>query len=173
MQLVTEMKFFSHTYYLLSMSGESFPAGQCQTTYCTLIYWYANLQNQNITVIPWPSKSPDLNPIEHLWDELDRRVRQRQPQPQTLQALQQALQYDWKRIPQERIHRLIESMSRRVRTVLQVNGGHNRYWIWRCVNWRLKSCVPLFLQCNKQKHFDNHCAKCYFDMLHFSVLNYI
>ena len=73
------------------------------------------LQNRNITVIPWPSKSPDLNPIEHLWDELDRCVRQRQPQPQTLQALQQAL------------HRLMESMSRRVRTVLQVNGGHNRY----------------------------------------------
>jgi transposase len=81
------------------------------------------LQNQNITVIPWPSKWPDLNPIEHLWDELDRR------QPQILQALQQALQYEWQRIPQERIDRLIGSMSRRVRTVLQVNGGRNRYCI--------------------------------------------
>ena len=85
------------------------------------------LQNQNITVIPWSSKSPDLNPIEHLWDELDRRVHQRQPQPQTLQALQQALQYNCQIIPQERIHRLMESMSRCLRTVLQVNGGHNRY----------------------------------------------
>jgi len=43
------------------------------------------LQNHNITKISWSSKSPVLNPIELLWDELDRRVRQ--PQPKTLHAL--------------------------------------------------------------------------------------
>jgi transposase len=44
---------------------------------------------------PCPSKSPDLNPIEHLWDDLDRRVRSRQSAPQTLQELQQALEQEW------------------------------------------------------------------------------
>jgi hypothetical protein len=33
----------------------------------------------------------DLKPIEHQWDELDRRVRQRQSQQQTPQVLHQAL----------------------------------------------------------------------------------
>ena len=60
-------------------------------------------------------------------DDLDRRVRSRQPAPQILQELQQALEQEYWRIPQDRIRRLIESMSRRVRVVLQANGGYNIY----------------------------------------------
>jgi hypothetical protein len=68
-----------------------------------------------------------LNPIDHLWDDFDRRVRSRQLAPQTLQELPQALEQEWGRIPQDRIRRLIESMPRRVRAVIQANGGHNIY----------------------------------------------
>ena len=59
-------------------------------------------------------------------EDLDRRVRSRQPAPQTLQELQQVLEQEEGRIPHDRILRLIESMPRRVRDVLQANGGHNR-----------------------------------------------
>ena len=41
-------------------------------------------------------------------------------------------EYEWQIIPQVRIHGLIESLSRRVQTVLQINGGLNRCWICRC-----------------------------------------
>ena len=37
----------------------------------------------------------DLNPIERLWDQLDKRVFQRQPPPQTLDQLNQVLQQEW------------------------------------------------------------------------------
>lgn len=49
----------------------------------------AYLQAKNIPVLPLLFKSPDLNPIKHLLDGLNRRVWQRQPQPQLTQALQE------------------------------------------------------------------------------------
>ena len=74
----------------------------------------------------WPVRSPDLIPIEHLWDELNRRVRQCEPAPQNLRQLEQELQQEWQTIPQARVRTFIASMPRRVTAVLQANGGHNR-----------------------------------------------
>ena len=84
------------------------------------------LARHNIIVLPCPSKSPDLNPIEHLWDELDKRVCQHQPSPQSLDQLGQALQDEWQRIPQIPTQHLIRSASKRCRTALTAHGGHNR-----------------------------------------------
>jgi transposase len=84
-------------------------------------------EQNNINVLPWPSKSPDLNPIEHLWDQLDKRVRQRQPPPQTLDQLRQMLQQEWQTIPRNNVRNLIESMPRRCRAVLAASGGHTRF----------------------------------------------
>jgi transposase len=78
-------------------------------------------------VLPWPSKSPDLNPIEHIWDDLDRRVRQGQPQPQSFQQLVNALQDEWNNIPQQAIRTLISSMGLRCQAVIDSGGGHTRY----------------------------------------------
>jgi transposase len=81
------------------------------------------LDQKNINVLPWPSKSPDLNPIEHL----DKRVRQRQRPPQILDQLRQMLQQEWRTIPRNNVRNLIESMPRRCRAVLAARGGHTRY----------------------------------------------
>ncbi|GFT32428.1 transposable element Tcb2 transposase [Trichonephila clavipes] len=51
-----------------------------------------------------------MNPIEHVWDSLGRRVTGRQPPPQTLEELERALLEEWVRISQLVINSLIDSM---------------------------------------------------------------
>ena len=87
----------------------------------------AYLQAHNIDVLPWPAFSPDLNPIEHLWEELDRRVRRRDNPPSSVLELEQALLQEWNNIPQMTVNNLIKSMTRRVQSALDANGGHTRY----------------------------------------------
>ena len=86
-----------------------------------------HLRINAIDTIPWPAKSLDLNPIEHLWDYLGRHVRARDPPVQNVDELQQALHEEWQRIPMIRIRRLISSMRRRVENVIRMRGGYSRY----------------------------------------------
>ncbi|UYV60616.1 hypothetical protein LAZ67_1001671, partial [Cordylochernes scorpioides] len=57
------------------------------------------LQNENIRRMDWPARSPDLNPIEHVWDALGRRIGARHPSPRTLFELRTALLEEWGLLP--------------------------------------------------------------------------
>ncbi|GFU60207.1 transposable element Tcb1 transposase [Trichonephila clavipes] len=86
------------------------------------------LFEQGIVRMEWPVCSPDMNPIEHVWDALGRRVAGHQlPPPQTLKELERALLEEWDRIPQLVINSLIESMPQRCSTLLAVRGNHTPY----------------------------------------------
>lgn len=85
------------------------------------------LQEVGITRMEWPARSPDLNPIEHAWDELGRRVRQRNPPPITLRDMKLALIEEWQNIPQHRLRNLVESMPNRITAVLRARGGNTKY----------------------------------------------
>ncbi|GFY23765.1 transposable element Tc3 transposase [Trichonephila clavipes] len=71
------------------------------------------LQTEDITHIDWPAYSPDLNPIEHVWDMLGRQIAAHQTPPFCLPELRRALLDEWCKIPQDQIDNLILSMPRR------------------------------------------------------------
>ncbi|GFX92399.1 DDE_3 domain-containing protein [Trichonephila clavipes] len=68
------------------------------------------LQSEDITRMDWPAYSPDLNPIEHVWNMLGRRIAARQPPTTCLPELRRALLDEWCNIPQDQIDNLILSM---------------------------------------------------------------
>ena len=85
------------------------------------------LQDRNVRVLPWPAKSPDLNPIEHVWDLLDRRVRARAIPPRNVQKLADALVEEWGNMSQQELANLVQFMRRRCTAILNAAGVHTRY----------------------------------------------
>ena len=88
---------------------------------------YQFLEEEGIEVMDWPSKSPDLNPIEHLWDQLGKRVARRMTTRSTRADLSHFLQEEWVHIPQQNIRNLVNSMRRRCMAVSAAQGSHTRY----------------------------------------------
>lgn len=82
------------------------------------------LNEVGMSTMDWPALSPDLNPIEHLWDQLKRRVRARDPAPSTLGEFKTALLEEWNNISQEDVKKLIRSMKNRLRAVIRARGGN-------------------------------------------------
>ena len=85
------------------------------------------LQQQAITRIEWPACSPDLNPIELLWDQLGRAVHGRIEAKTTLAQLRNFLVEEWNALAQDRVNRLINSMRRRCIACINADGGYTAY----------------------------------------------
>ena len=75
----------------------------------------------------WPAQSPDLNPIEWLWDIVDTNVRKRDPLPTSMDALRVAVLEEWSKITLEKVREVLETMPRRVQDVIDAKGG---YTVW-------------------------------------------
>ena len=85
------------------------------------------LRQNNVNLMPHPALSPDLNPIEHLWDMVQRQLNQMQPRPRTSVQLGAAITHIFTGIHNAQINSLVRSMNRRCAAVMAAHGGHTRY----------------------------------------------
>ena len=85
------------------------------------------LKDHGFKVLIWPAQSPDLNPIEHLWSHLKRRLGEYERAPGGVLELWERVEEEWNKISASVCQGLIESMPRRVKAVLKAKGGHTKY----------------------------------------------
>ncbi|GFX18581.1 transposable element Tcb2 transposase [Trichonephila clavipes] len=73
--------------------------------------------------LPLPSRSPDLSPVEHVWDHLKRQM----PSCHSVHDLELAVQDLWVHLPQDNITCLINSMPDRVAACIATGSDPTRY----------------------------------------------
>lgn len=102
---------------ILLQDGEGFHIASCVKKF---------LRKSPILFIDdFPSRSPDLNWQENVWEMMMQGVRLRHPT--TLQGLKVAMEEEWENIPLSSIRSCVASMPRRLRAVINTKGGHTRY----------------------------------------------
>ncbi len=88
--------------------------------------WFLEHDNE-FTLLKWPPQSPDLNPIEQLWDVVEREIHIMDVQTTNLQQLCDAIMSIWTKISEECFQHLVESMPQRIKAVLKAKGDSTRY----------------------------------------------
>ncbi|GFX40018.1 transposable element Tc1 transposase [Trichonephila clavipes] len=85
------------------------------------------LDSEGIQRLVWPARSPDLNPIENVWDALGRQVAGRNYLLTNKNTLIRALTEEWDKLPQQLLDNVVQSIVRRVECCITLHGGHIPY----------------------------------------------
>ena len=75
--------------------------------------------------MPWPARSPDISPIEHIWSIIDQKLLSQNLT--NMFELEEAVVKAWNEIEPSTCAKLIESMPRRVQACISARGGHFTY----------------------------------------------
>ncbi|GFW87656.1 DDE_3 domain-containing protein [Trichonephila clavipes] len=78
---------------------------------------------RHFQTLPWPARSPDLSPVEHVWDHLRRQM----PSCYSVHDLELAVQDLLAHLPQDNIRCLINSMPDHVAACIAAGCGPTRY----------------------------------------------
>ncbi len=82
-----------------------------------ILDWFLEHFNE-FTLLKWPPQSPDINPIEHLWDVVEQEI--------CIMELRDAIMSLWTKISEECFQHLVESIPQIIKAVLKAKGGPTR-----------------------------------------------
>ena len=82
-------------------------------------------RSKHVNVLKWPSQSPDLYPIENLWQDL--KIAVHRWSPSNLTELQLFYQEEWTNISISRCAKLVETYPKRLAAVIAAKGGSTKY----------------------------------------------
>ena len=83
------------------------------------------MEEKNIRILTWPAQSPDINPIENLWNTMKRKMENHKPSNKA--ELFDFLRLEWETITQDECERLVESIPSRIRAVIKNRGFATKY----------------------------------------------
>ncbi|GFX16867.1 hypothetical protein TNCV_2518451 [Trichonephila clavipes] len=94
------------------------------------------LDSEGIQRLVWPARSPDLNPIENVWDALKRQVAGRNYPPTNKNTLIRALTEEWDKLPQQLLDNVVQKYGTTCGTL-----HHTPQWTYPVL-------IPFFLRCH-------------------------
>jgi transposase len=113
---------FAHRHY-----GVEFVFQQDNAAIHTSRETMAFFEEQDVQVLNWPARSPDLNTIENLWAIMSRDVYRDGTQYDNVASLTKALHTAWNNVSPKTISSLIDSMPRRCIEVIEKKGNKTYY----------------------------------------------
>lgn len=91
-------------------------------------YTKAELQQRGIQMMEWPPCSPDLNPIETVWDWMKDWIEEQYGEKKlTYDQLRKAVTDAQNAVPNDFLDQLIDSMPDRCKAVIKADGKYTRY----------------------------------------------
>ena len=85
------------------------------------------LKDQGVEVMKWPPQSPDLNPIEAVWNMLNISIDKQMKGTHSYQELERVVQEEWEKLDVRKIPSCIDSMPSRCKNVIKNKGGYSGY----------------------------------------------
>ncbi|GFX60381.1 hypothetical protein TNCV_4076031 [Trichonephila clavipes] len=105
------------------------------------------LDSEGIQRLVWPARSPDLNPIENVWDALGRQVAGRNYPPTNKNTLIRALTEEWDKLPQQLLDNVVQKNRQNEKNTLDSVSEHGtrmvdlRLWILSPHFWKIPVCA--------------------------------